>query len=112
MWAAFATASTVSTPFGSSFGSVLPTRIPGSVITLYQGVPCASCLPKLLLGLYPSISGVAANVEYHDTQLPPAAPSSAPSAAAAALTNTSPWRTPPRISLASSVEPPPKPENP
>src|SRR5581483_5875069 len=51
------------------------------------------------------------NDEYQDTHLPFAAPSSAWSAAAAALTSTSPRRTPPLTSLASSVEPPPKPSN-
>ncbi len=49
-----------------------------------------SCLPNELFGLYASISGEAANVVYQETQLPLAEPSSALSAAAAALTNTSP----------------------
>ena len=73
--------------------------IPGCVSTSYQGLPAASSLPNLLLGSYPSTSGVVAKVEYHDTQPPFAAPCSSLSASAEALTNTSAWRILPLISL-------------
>src|SRR6516162_1271960 len=110
--AALFTASPVRTPFGSSFGSVRPTRMPDWVSTFHHGMPRRNSLPNLLPGLYASSNGEAMNVEYHDTHPPFDAPSSDRSAAAAALMNTSPVRTLALISEASSVDPPPKPRKP
>ena len=54
-------------------------------------------------------SADVANVPYHDTQLPPGAPSSVALTLGLALMNTSPWWTLPLISAARSLEPAEKP---
>ena len=55
-------------------------------------------------------SADVANVPYHDTQLPPEAPTSVAVVLGLALMNTSPWWTLPLISAARSLEPAEMPE--